>query len=706
MDSQYTLIRIGKYNLSINHLFIIGILSLSFTTSFLLRSLPSDYGWELNEFDPFFNYRATEFIVQNGIESYFNWNDELSWYPIGRDISSNSQVMLHMTAAITYWIFGSGSSVYDYTIIFPVIVGSLTSIVLFALVRVIAGTNAGLLSALLFSVSIPILIRGQIGWFKSEPLGLFFGILAVYLLLSGLQNSKFKTDILKFIFSGLVMSLALSSWGGNLFFLIPIAVLIISLPFVNKNHKFILTTIPFFTASLVGSSFLFERLGSSFVSGLSGLSIIIPTVLMISLIYIQKLSDDDHKNRNSLIFVFVISIIFILLLTLNENLDLIDLPTHRYLNAIYPLFTTTDPLTDSVSEHATLYITQSFQFHSVLMIFAGIGVWLLFKKNEYDYKVNNGMKIFVLSIGMLGVYIGSAFMRLEVFTSISIILLASIGITMLFNFVKISNLKKKIVSKKNFYILGFGFFIFLMIPLFLPVSSNVLALGSSIPPTIMNGGTNFDLATNDWRGTLEWLKKNTDNNSVIGSWWDYGYWIQTIAQRPSLADNSTLIDHRIETIAKIFFSSPQESWNELKELETDYFVVFVAGERLPYTTENGDNFYILGGGADESKKFWIAKIAGVKITDFIHSDNFSGTELFWDDTFFGKSIPFELQGYVNFSTDELSQDYVQNWDGVYTFKNKFENSDYPFRLIYQSDSMNDNTPGKFLGIFVYELLDP
>ena len=82
--------------------------------------------------------------------------------------------MLHLTAAVTYWIFGGDSDLYDFTILFPLVFSSLSAIVLFALVRVIGGTTAGLFAALLYSVSVPIIIRGVIGWFKSEPLGLFF----------------------------------------------------------------------------------------------------------------------------------------------------------------------------------------------------------------------------------------------------------------------------------------------------------------------------------------------------------------------------------------------------------------------------------------------------------------------------------------------------------------------------------------------------
>ena len=149
------IITVGNFDLKLNHLLIISILVLAFTVSFLLRSQAADLGFELNEFDPFFNYRATQYIVDNGIGAYLEWNDSLSWYPIGRDVSATSQVMLHLTAATTYWFFGGGSDLYDFTIIFPVVFGSLSAIVIFALVRVIGGTTTGLFSALRHPVQTP-----------------------------------------------------------------------------------------------------------------------------------------------------------------------------------------------------------------------------------------------------------------------------------------------------------------------------------------------------------------------------------------------------------------------------------------------------------------------------------------------------------------------------------------------------------------------
>ena len=367
----------------------------------------------------FFNYRATQYVIDNGIDAYFQWNDELSWYPHGRDVSSNSQVMLHLTAATTYGIFGAGSDLYDFTILFPVIIGSLTAIVVFALVRVIGGTTAGLFAALLFSISLPIIIRGQIGWFKSEPLGLFFSILAVYLFLSGIKSKNYKIAISKLLFAGVLIIFGLSAWGGDQFFILPLGIFILTLPFLRKDHKFLIWAIPLFSISTILTSFVFERLGTSFVMGLGGLSLIIPTIFLIFCILIQNKSSEKHKTRNGLFFLIAIIIIGSSFLILGSDSQFISLPTHRYLNALNPFLTTSDPLTDSVSEHATTTLAQSFLFHSILMIFAGLGIWLILRKSKLNF-IKNDMISFSLIIGLIGVYVSSAFVRLEVFASISV----------------------------------------------------------------------------------------------------------------------------------------------------------------------------------------------------------------------------------------------------------------------------------------------
>ncbi|NWK08660.1 glycosyltransferase family 39 protein [Marine Group I thaumarchaeote] len=699
-----TLFTIRNFEFQYRHLLVIGILIIAFSVSFMIRSQSADYGFELNEFDPFFNFRATEFIVENGFSEYFDWNDDLSWYPHGRDVSATSQVMLHTTAAITYQIFGGDSSLYDFTILFPVVFASLTTIVIFALVRVMGGTTAGLFAALFYSISIPLIIRGSIGWFKSEPLGLFYGLLGLYLFLSGIKSENKKIVISKVIGGGIILGFGLASWGGIQFFIIPIGIFILILPFIRKDHHFIIWVIPLFVTSLLLTSMMFERPGISFVLGMGGLSLIIPTGFFVSCIIIQKIKQ-EHQTRNGLILLFGIILAGSFLITVNEESKFLPLPSFRYLNAINPFLTTTIPLVDSVSEHATTTLEQSFFFHSVLMIFSGIGIWLIIKniQNKNSNFIKNDMLFFSLILGIIGVYVSSTFVRLEVFGSIAVIVLASLGLTALTKeFFKNKPQGKKPTGKLIKLPYVAGIIILLIIPMIFPVDANTPSMSKS-PPTILNGGSIYQITSNDWLDSMEWIKNNTSEDAVIAAWWDYGYWIQTMGERATLADNSTVHTRIIENIAKMFFKNPDDAWISLNEMQADYILVFVAGEKLG-GIDSEKSFYHLRGGGDESKKQWFMRIAGEDLSKYLFSDGVSSTDYFRDNTLLGKMFPFTPVSYVNFQTAKESPTYQPGFIPIFEKEIKYpSDGNGPLRLVYASSSFTEEKVGAMLGVFIYEI---
>jgi len=674
----------------------------------MIRSQPADYGFELNEFDPFFNYRATQFIVENGIVEYFNWHDDMSWHPEGRDVSSNSQVVLHITAASLYQIFGGNSTLYDFTIIFPVVFGSLTAIILFALVRVIAGTTAGLFACMFYSVSVPVILRGSIGWFKSEPLGLFFGLLAMYLLLSAISSRNSKISFAKLIGGGIFFALGISAWGGTQFFILPLGLFFLALPFLRKDHDFIRWTIPVFTISFLLTGLVFERPGINFVCGLIGFIIIGPTIFLFAYTTIQKLGREGKKLRNGLYIPIGIILSGIALISINCGSTFLGLPSFRYLNAANPYLTTQDPLVDSVAEHATTTLAQSFWFLSILMIFAGIGIWFILKNKDQIRsfsKLRNDMIVFTLIIGFMGVYISSAFIRLELFASISVIILSSIGLSVLTSVILINKkIKDKKISNNPRIITRISYFsiiiILLIMPLTIPENGNwVNAIKT--PPTILNGGSVFNVATDDWHNAMEWLNKNTPEDAVIASWWDYGYWITTLSERTTLADNATVSTLKIQQIAKTLLSPPDEAWEMLQEQDADYFLIFVAGQKIG---NDANELYVLRGGGDESKKQWFMRIAEEPLGKYLHQDGVSGTDLFWQNTLFGKMIPFSVVTYANLNTNAQSENFQLGFSEIFVKDIKFPNdSDGPIRLVYSSPSFDRTDNGPIIGIFIYEI---
>ncbi len=40
----------------------------------------------IHEFDPWFNFRVTKYLVKEGFYDFHNWFDDSTWYPLGRYI--------------------------------------------------------------------------------------------------------------------------------------------------------------------------------------------------------------------------------------------------------------------------------------------------------------------------------------------------------------------------------------------------------------------------------------------------------------------------------------------------------------------------------------------------------------------------------------------------------------------------------------------
>jgi dolichyl-diphosphooligosaccharide---protein glycosyltransferase len=697
------------------YLLIIAVLCLAFSIAFILRAYPIKYGFYLNEFDPFFDYRATEYIVNNGIGPYLEWHDYKSWFPDGRDIAGTSQSGLHLTAAMLYKIFGINMSLMDFTIWFPVIIGSASTILMFLVVRAITGSAIpGLISSLFFAVSPAIIQRGNLGWFKSEPLGLFYGLGGTYLFLSALKDKKYKFLIPKAIFGGILIGLAVTSWGGAQYFVIPIGIFIIVLGFVSKDLKNNLVVAVLFTASVILVAGAFPRPGMSFVLGLPGLLLMTSTLFLLVTTIVRLKSSERRATLKTAVILGVFVIIGMSIVVGGFY----KVPSFRYLNAINPFLSSENKLVESVAEHFTPTIVDYFRQFSILIIFAGLGIWLAFKN-----KNNNTNMIFALIIGLTGIYLSATFARLLVFASISIIILSSIGIYQSIRAITSirteaeqtlanSNMNgvksQKNTKLKKVFLPYAGFasilIIMLTIPMVYDANTNWIT-SADVPTSIANGGTNYRLTTDDWIETLDWMSKNTPSDSVVTAWWDYGYWITTLGNRTSIADNATINQTRIETIAKMFISPEEEGWKIAKDLKSDYILIYVVGQKLPgLDPTNPSPLYVLGSGGDESKKHWFIRIGGFNESEYVESNGDTPKQKYWD-SLLGNMMPFQPIGFYNPTSGTLSPAYQPNAIPFYVQDIKYPkgNTSEPLSLEYASKSFESNDPGLFFGVLVYKV---
>jgi dolichyl-diphosphooligosaccharide--protein glycosyltransferase len=356
-------------------------------------------------------------------------------------------------------------------------------------------------------------------------------------------------------------------------------------------------------------------------------------------------------------------------------------------------------------------------------MFAGFGALMAFKHR-------NDMSIFSLIIGITGVYVSATFARLLVFSSIGIILLASLGLYEVTRSIinyrssepthkkrrRVEGHKASQMSTSLKIIYASIVIILVSIPvidnggvvindklftIFYPPNSNWLS-SADIPPSIANGGTGFRVKTNDWIDALNWLSTDTPSKSVVASWWDYGYWITTLGNRTSLADNATINQTRIATIAKMFMDQTENGLKIAKDLKSDYIVVYIVGQR--FTGNNGSDLYVLGNGGDESKKQWFIRIGGFDENTYLEQDGFTPKPFFWNSTLLGQLIPFTPVSYI--LNGAPTGQYEPGATAIFSKDIKYpENAtaQQPLRLAYSSDSFRSTKPGLFFGVLIYEV---
>jgi dolichyl-diphosphooligosaccharide--protein glycosyltransferase len=301
---------------------------------------------------------------------------------------------------------------------------------------------------------------------------------------------------------------------------------------------------------------------------------------------------------------------------------------------------------------------------------------------------------------------------------------------------------------------------------------------------------------------MQWLRENTPEDAVIASWWDYGYWISTLAERKTLSDNSTVLDWQIRKIASMYMGTPNNAWQILTSdvetnvssyyvtlpiydldvrkleafaewqigdangngitnkdegndwwvgshegsvpcgqtgpcakfrvnpgtieqyptlfdywvsewyvlppvvtgLDADYVLINLAAQKL--SEDNITDLYTLNQrGGDETKAFWIMKIADLRILDYYNPGLTSYTDKFWNETLLGKLIPFTLVLYVDPDNPERqSGTFKPGYIAIYVKDIKFPaNGDGPFQLVYVSPSFETDVDGPLTGPLIYKI---
>jgi dolichyl-diphosphooligosaccharide--protein glycosyltransferase len=126
------------------------------------------------------------------------------------------------------------------------------------------------------------------------------------------------------------------------------------------------------------------------------------------------------------------------------------------------------------------------------------------------------------------------------------------------------------------------------------VTSNAYSSPSVVLASRLPDGSQHII--DDYREAYQWLRQNTPEDAKIMSWWDYGYQIGGMADRPTLVDNNTWNNTHIATVGKAMSSREEVSYPIMRQHEVDYVLIVFGG--------------LLGYSGDDINKFlWMVRIA-------------------------------------------------------------------------------------------------
>ncbi|KAH0937224.1 hypothetical protein HID58_004685, partial [Brassica napus] len=109
----------------------------------------------IHEFDPYFNYRVTQFLSNNGIYEFWNWFDDRTWYPLGRVIGGTVYPGLTLTAGTIWWVLNSLNiplSVETVCVFTAPVFSAFASWATYLLTKEVKGSSAALAAAALLTM--------------------------------------------------------------------------------------------------------------------------------------------------------------------------------------------------------------------------------------------------------------------------------------------------------------------------------------------------------------------------------------------------------------------------------------------------------------------------------------------------------------------------------------------------------------------------
>ncbi|XP_034938434.1 dolichyl-diphosphooligosaccharide--protein glycosyltransferase subunit STT3B isoform X2 [Chelonus insularis] len=605
----------------------------------------------IHEFDPWFNYRATVYMVQHGFYNFLNWFDERAWYPLGRIVGGTVYPGLMITSGSIHYILHSLNipvHIRDICVFLAPVFSGLTAISTYFLTKELWSAGAGLFAACFIAIVPGYISRSVAGSYDNEGIAIFALQFTYYLWVKSVK----KGSIFWAAMTALSYFYMVSAWGGYVFIinLIPLHVFVLLLMNRFSNRLFVSYTIFYILGLLLSMQIPFvgfqpirtsEHMAAG---GVFALLIFVGTLKYLRTIFTKS----EMKYFGGV--VAVIAAVFLVALIILTNLGVVAPWSGRFYSLWDAGYAKIHiPIIASVSEHQpTTWFSFFFDLHILVSTFP-VGLW-------YCIKRINDERVFIILYALSAVYFAGVMVRLMLTLTPVVCMLSGVAFSSLLElYLKLeddrgpgdrdadsseadsetegerspgrglydkagklrrmkherpkgngdalgSNLRSGVVIGTLLLLMMFAIHCTW-------VTSNAYSSPSIVLASYTNDGGRSIL--DDFREAYYWLAQNTPTDARVMSWWDYGYQIAGMANRTTLVDNNTWNNSHIALVGKAMSSTEPKAYEIMTSLDVDYVLVIFGG-MIGYT------------GDDINKFLWMVRIAeGEHPQDIRESDYYT-----------------------------------------------------------------------------------
>jgi len=581
-------------------------------------------------------------MVQNGLLSPYwptPWINTQQWYPDGLDMST-SLPALPMTAAILYSIvsfLGVNVDLMAFVSFLPVIMGTLSCLVIYFIGKDMGGKSIGLFAALFLALAPSFLARTALGFFDTEVPGILGLLLFIFLFLRAIEETRTLRSSLIYSF-GAAAALAyfIMGWGAA-YFIMDLAVLFVFVLILLKRYtpRLLLSySITFGLALFIATKFPYISL----VYLTSGP--VIPVAGVFILLCVTEVLRHNISMRTKVSLIVASLAALVAGFAVMWQLGYMSGIAGKFITVLDPFVRSASPLIESVAEH---------RVSAWGNIYYELGLGILFFLTGLYFTLRNptNRNVFLLLFGTTSLYFAASMVRLLVIFAPAFSLLAAIGIlgilkpfyALLREAQQIAKKSKRRMARVSKEYSGAAIFLVFMLLFtnlaFSPQNGGMPRVyGQAYSPITISAaslplGGGLPEPAQEWLDMVSWTQNNLQSTTVVCSWWDYGYWLSILGNVTSLADNATVNGTQIENIGFIFMAPEQQALEMLELYDARYILVFTT---LALGSSANEQQYIVSpaGFGDEGKWMWMARISGQARDRFIQT-GFISSELAWTD---------------------------------------------------------------------------